>query len=117
MGSVCKGKKLLPQAWDLDHDVPLHMGGSNYYNFDDPKDPKNNLVVKCPLCHAVKTQKERIFTYSLRRKKRFEALFHPPESHISCYFDKNHPKYLKPVQVPEGVLSLIRRRQSFSGVK
>ena len=60
MGELCvKTDKLLPEVWELDHIIPLFMGGTNYYNFDTYDDTLNNLMVICSNCHALKTQQEK----------------------------------------------------------
>lgn len=71
VGSVCAGRILLPQTWELDHIHPLHLGGTN--NVD-------NLQVLCPNCHALKTQKEAMSRKTIVR---------------SPYFTRGHEKFLE----------------------
>jgi len=52
---------LLPSAWEVDHRVPLYDGGSNDWS---------NLHVICPVCHALKTQREAI---QREEKKKFHS--------------------------------------------
>ena len=51
--------ELLPSTFELDHIVPLHLGGSN--------DFETNSAVLCNFCHATKTQKEMIELTKMRR--------------------------------------------------
>lgn len=51
-GYLCAScKNVLPSTWNLDHLVPLHLGGSNSLS---------NFQVLCPNCHADKSQRELI---------------------------------------------------------
>ena len=45
--------QLLPPSWQIDHIVPLHMGGEDDFM-------GNNVVAICGTCHANKTQLESI---------------------------------------------------------
>ena len=76
-GSLCKGKRLLPQTWEIDHIIPLHKGGTNLWT---------NLSVKCPNCHAIKTQLEMIKLNRQRKKKK--------RTFVSPYFNRHHPKFI-----------------------
>lgn len=46
--------ELLPAAFQVDHTVPLHLGGP---------DEQANCTAMCPNCHAAKTQREAINRY------------------------------------------------------
>lgn len=72
VGSVCNGRVLLPQTWELDHIYPLHLGGTNHIN---------NLQVLCPNCHALKTQQEAM--------TRMNIIIRSP------YFIRGHDKFLE----------------------
>jgi 5-methylcytosine-specific restriction endonuclease McrA len=81
-GELCvKMDKYLPEVWELDHIIPLFMGGSNYYNFDTYDDSLNNLMVICSNCHALKTQQEKIKFYSNERDNKY------PEKHFTLAKD------------------------------
>jgi 5-methylcytosine-specific restriction endonuclease McrA len=75
MGELClktnKKRKKLPEVWELDHIIPLFMGGTNYYNFDTKNDILNNLQIICSSCHAIKTQQEKIKFYSNERDNKY----------------------------------------------
>lgn len=74
-GNFCKSEALLPETWDLDHVIPLFLGGSNDYNFDYPSpDDKNNLQILCSRCHAFKSQQERLVFHEQERKNKFGTL-------------------------------------------
>jgi hypothetical protein len=105
VGEICKGEKILPETWELDHEIPLCQGGTNYYNFrtGGHTDPKNNVNVKCPGCHAIKTQQEKSFFYAEERKHKYEEDEFIPASeyyknrstpivNISPYFDPSSSK-------------------------
>lgn len=62
VGYECKGLKLLPSVWEVDHIIPLFHGGSN---------EESNLQVICPGCHSKKTQAEIVDFYDLQRKIKF----------------------------------------------
>jgi 5-methylcytosine-specific restriction endonuclease McrA len=44
-------KELLPSTFQVDHHMPLAVGGSNEVH---------NLTAMCPACHADKTQEEHV---------------------------------------------------------
>lgn len=58
VGELCQGVIHLGVLWQLDHVVPLFMGGSN-----DPC----NLAILCSACHDLKTQRERVNFYFEKR--------------------------------------------------
>ena len=100
-GMRCNGTKILPSTWQLDHIIPLHLGGSNYYNFDfrnQDEYNQNNLHILCAGCHALKTQQEMIqFYVSERTIKYGNHLPTHPNAYIirSPYFTPGHPKYIE----------------------
>lgn len=55
----CGCDELLTSTFELDHRVPLHLGGS---------DDEDNLQPICVSCHAEKTQRERIAAMHTRRE-------------------------------------------------
>lgn len=119
-GKTCREqKKLLPETWELDHIQPLHLGGSNFYDFTDPGNNKNNLQVLCPLCHARKTQIERInffqceknhkyanephhfvpashYYYPPKKKNGSHRKYHTASHRVSPYFQTTSVLYLEP---------------------
>ena len=54
-------EQLLPSTWQVDHRVPLHLGGTNDWL---------NLQILCPLCHANKSQLEAIEREALTRQRK-----------------------------------------------
>jgi len=52
-------KILIPPTAQVDHHIPLHLGGKNEWE---------NLVALCPDCHAHKTQLEAIERESKKRE-------------------------------------------------
>jgi 5-methylcytosine-specific restriction endonuclease McrA len=52
---------LLPSTWQVDHVIPLHLGGTNEWQ---------NLQILCPLCHANKSQLEAIEREALARQRK-----------------------------------------------
>ncbi len=74
MGSLCvKTDQLLPEVWELDHIIPLFLGGTNYYNFENHNDENNNIHIICSNCHALKTQQEKIAFYSNERNNKYPS--------------------------------------------
>lgn len=63
IGEKCQGTVLLPPVWELDHILPLCDGGSN---------EEDNVQMICSICHALKTQSERIRFRALERKHKYE---------------------------------------------
>ena len=63
----CAGCKiLLPATFEIDHVVPLHLGGDDCL--------ASNAHALCPRCHSEKTLKENIERTNARQKKRRVAI-------------------------------------------
>lgn len=71
VGELCKSLKILPSEWEADHKIPIFEGGSNFYNFDNPNDPTNNIQIICSNCHAYKSSKEQVEFYASERRHKF----------------------------------------------
>jgi len=54
--------ELLPATFEVDHIIPLHMGGAD--------DIDTNAMALCPNCHRAKSQKERIHLMEVQRAER-----------------------------------------------
>lgn len=95
-GVVCQNTKLLPSSWQLDHIIPLHKGGTNYYDFSSggPSNPLNNVHILCAGCHALKTQQEMIEMYAEERVRKYTQPVVDEVVVISPFFDKAHAKYI-----------------------
>ena len=59
-------KELLSSTFELDHVVPLHLGGADDY--------ESNAAALCVSCHAAKTQKEMIELDRVRREAKRIAM-------------------------------------------
>ena len=85
---MCAGNcgKPLPAEFDIDHMVPLHLGGV---------DETHNMQALCPLCHAVKTRSEASERAKQKAKNKEAAMVYGavPRGHCLCgdcgeYFSK-----------------------------
>ena len=98
-GAVCKGNRLLPATWELDHIKPLFAGGTNFFNFDpsqridDQQETVNNLQVLCAGCHALKTQHEKVIFFAEERKCKYNT----PVKFVNAnlYYTSNNQENLK----------------------
>ena len=104
VGSVCAGHQLLPQTWEVDHIVPLHLGGSNQMS---------NLQLLCPNCHALKTQTEaraRQIRKQLEQERQSSVVVVESGggdfSIQSPYFVKGHEKYLEQFRYSPKIVSI-----------
>jgi hypothetical protein len=94
-GEVCQGNKQLPSTWELDHKIPLFMGGDNTLQ---------NLWILRPNCHARKTQKERVddaFGKRANNPVEFDNVFNQLES-IKTHLSRLHniEKYTPYIDFP-----------------
>jgi len=70
---------LLQSTFEVDHIVPLHLGGSN---------ETSNLQVLCCMCHALKSQKERIALVMKRCDATHCNATHCDATHSTCSYSK-----------------------------
>ena len=54
-GAAC-GQPLVPLGFDVDHVVPLHLGGTD--ELLDPATAEQQLQLLCAVCHAIKSRTE-----------------------------------------------------------
>lgn len=92
----------LPSTWELDHIIPLHVGG---------EDVIGNLQILCPTCHRKKTQREMLRYYEIKRKL--------PKAYrrTSAYFDTLDPKMIHEVQSTWVALERIAKRNRIQTLK
>ena len=133
LGDLCRGKRMLPETWELDHIKPLFQGGSNFYDFyhkgktgqvpelKETSGGPDNLQILCPTCHADKTQKERIRFYENERKYKYpdkpKTLKNSSEEFVAAhvYYSRPpcHPRRSSDFIAERGALPkyISRRRQ------
>jgi 5-methylcytosine-specific restriction endonuclease McrA len=80
MGEQCKGLKLLPKTWELDHIEPLFEIIEKFPNvsLEELKNYANrreNLVILCSGCHALKSRTEKINYFENERKHKFQSTY------------------------------------------
>ena len=78
-------------GWEIDHILALCNGGA---------DDVHNLQALCHTCHANKSRQD---MYELYRTRNTGVK-------ISPYFDKYHPKYIRPLSYPGTIPKYIQKR-------
>ena len=84
--AICQHQ--LPSCWQLDHKVPLHLGGSNHVE---------NFQVLCGSCHDSKSQREMIEYHEAKRRERIlrkRLNNKPSETNMSKFFDSNSESFI-----------------------
>lgn len=95
VGSICRGKKLLPPTWEADHIQSLKSGGTNEFISKNGIVLRSNFQILCPNCHSLKTQTESV-----------------KDIEVSPYFNHKSSKFLKKIKAQKNVRRFLKKRAS-----